>query len=351
MATIEIKNLTKAYSENENIFEDFSVSFKDNEFIVILGPSGCGKSTLLRSIAGLETIQAGEILVDGVDIVHTDPKDRDMAMVFQNYALYPSKTVYGNLEFGLKMRQVPKADRNRRIQEVAKTLGIADYLQRKPKQLSGGQKQRVALGRALVNEPKVFLMDEPLSNLDAKLRVKMRSEIIQIHKQVNRSIIYVTHDQVEAMTMADRVLLLNQGDIQQFDRPEVLYHQPRNVFTALFIGAPQMNLYQLPVQAGRVQLADLTLEVPEGYSLDTIYLGFRGEDARLVPGGGPICYNHSENLGNEYLIYSQLEDKELVVRSPKDLVGASSQNYSLDLNPNKLHWFHGESQLRIQEGD
>lgn len=350
MATIEIKNLTKAYSANENIFENFSVSFDDNEFIVILGPSGCGKSTLLRSIAGLETIQAGQILIDGLDVVNTDPKNRDMAMVFQNYALYPSKTIYGNLEFGLRMRNVPKQERKRRIHEVADTLGILEYLDRKPKQLSGGQKQRVALGRALVNEPKLFLMDEPLSNLDAKLRVKMRSEIIQIHKQVKRSIIYVTHDQVEAMTMADRVLLLNHGEIQQFDRPDLLYHQPRNVFTALFIGSPQMNLYRLPVTQGQVELAGLQLSVPETYYKDEIYLGFRAEDGQLHP-EGPIVYNHSENLGNEYLVYANFQANEVITRSEVDLEKDDIQNYHLELNQEKLHWFDVDTEIRISGGD
>lgn len=346
MVALAIKNLNKSYSKGNKIFDDFNVSFDTGELIVILGPSGCGKSTLLRSIAGLEEIESGEIDMDGVNIANIDPKDRQIAMVFQNYALYPHKTVYGNLEFGLKMRKVDKETRQKRIEQVAEMLGLTPFLQRKPKALSGGQRQRVALGRALVNSPKLFLMDEPLSNLDAKLRVKMRSEIIQLHKQLDETIIYVTHDQTEAMTMADRILLLNQGEIQQFDRPEKLYHEPANLFTAEFIGSPAMNILSLPVENQQVQLLNQTFKLPFTYDKSSIYLGIRPEDVTLTSDGEqPILY--TENLGNEYLIIVNYQGKEVVIRSDRDY--PTNGKYGLSLNPDKLHWFDQDTQLRRSE--
>ena len=345
MAELEIKNLSKSYHSSQRIFENFTIHFDDGEFVVILGPSGCGKSTLLRVIAGLEEIDQGEIYLDGKEISRQDPKDRGMSMVFQNYALYPHKTVYGNLEFGLKMRKISKPERKKRIEWAAHMTGLTEFLKRKPKHLSGGQRQRVALGRAIVNQPKILLMDEPLSNLDAKLRLKMRSEIIQLHKELDQTIIYVTHDQVEAMTMADRILLLNEGRLQQFDTPGNLYHQPQNLFTAQFIGTPPMNIFSLGVRDARVRLGDCQFDVPDSYHLDQIYLGVRAEDISLVP-DGPYQVLYSENLGNEILIYLKGETHDLVVRSDQE---PDQTTYQIQLNQNKLHWFDSQTQLRVEE--
>lgn len=344
MAELQIKNLNKGYHGSPLIFEDFDLTIEEGEFIVILGPSGCGKSTLLRVIAGLEEFDSGEIYLDGHEISQLDPKDRGMSMVFQNYALYPHKTVYGNLEFGLKMRKVAKEERQRRIQTAAQITGLEDFLQRKPKHLSGGQRQRVALGRAIVNQPKLLLMDEPLSNLDAKLRLKMRSEIIQLHQRLQQTIIYVTHDQVEAMTMADRILLLHDGEIQQFDTPSNLYHSPKNLFTAQFIGTPPMNIFSLAVDKGKVTIADNQFELPTSYQKDQIYLGVRAEDIRLQA-NGPYQVQYSENLGNEIMIYLQSDQNQLVVRSNSE---PQYENYQIQLDPNKVHWFDSQSQERVE---
>lgn len=346
MAGIQIRNLSKIYrGSKEPIFDDFNVDFKDGEFIVILGPSGCGKSTLLRTIAGLEDIQGGQIILDGRNIANDDPKDRDMAMVFQNYALYPHMTVAGNLEFGMKMRGVDKKTRKARVLEAAKVVGLGDFLDRKPRNLSGGQRQRVALSRAMINNPKLFLMDEPLSNLDAKLRVNMRSEIINLYHNLGRTVIYVTHDQVEAMTMASHILLLNQGQIQQYDTPEALYHTPANIFTAQFIGSPQINIFKYPVENGMIRVGSSELVVPAGYSGSEIYLGVRPEAVSFIADAdGEFVYHHSENLGNEYLLYFDRGEETWVGRSDHDF---EPGNYQITLNINKLHWFDTETELRV----
>ena len=242
---IQIKDLNKVYENGSHTVKDFNLDIHDNEFVVFVGPSGCGKSTTLRMIAGLEDISKGTISIDDKVINDLQPKDRNIAMVFQNYALYPHMTVYKNLAFGLKMRGIKKRVYDKKIQDAAKILEIENLLQRKPKALSGGQRQRVALGRAIVRDAQIFLMDEPLSNLDAKLRSNMRSEIIKIHKEMNATTIYVTHDQTEAMTMASRIVILNQGEIQQIGTPEEIYRHPVNEFVATFIGSPSMNIIPL----------------------------------------------------------------------------------------------------------
>lgn len=346
MSEISLKNITKRYENNQTIFEDFSVTFPSNEFIAILGPSGCGKSTLLRMISGLEEFDQGQIFVDGEDISRKDPKDRNIAMVFQNYALYPHKTVYKNMEFGMKMRKVPKAERQKRIEQAAAMLDIEDLLKRLPGELSGGQRQRVALGRALVRDPKLFLLDEPLSNLDAKLRVKMRSEIIELYHQIGRTMIYVTHDQTEAMTMGTRILLLDKGRIQQYDAPNALYDRPANLFVAQFIGSPQMNVYSLPIKDGQVAFGTQSLIVPLDYPHDQIFLGFRAEDAQLVP-GDQFTVSHTENLGNEHLIYLEGEGQSICVRDySKDLLKLG-EKIGLQLDPENLHWFDSMTEERV----
>ena len=243
MSSLNLKNIYKVYPSGVTAVTDFNLDIEDKEFIVFVGPSGCGKSTTLRMIAGLEEISAGELYIDGILVNNVAPKDRDIAMVFQNYALYPHMTVYDNMAFGLKLRKMPKDQIDQRVKEAARILGIEQYLSRKPKALSGGQRQRVALGRAIVREPKVFLLDEPLSNLDAKLRSQMRTEITKLHNRLATTFIYVTHDQVEAMTMGTRIVVMKDGFMQQVDTPINLYDYPINQFVAGFIGTPQMNFF------------------------------------------------------------------------------------------------------------
>ncbi len=246
MASINFSKVVKTYEgAKDSTVKGIDLHIEDREFVVLVGPSGCGKSTSLRMVAGLEDITSGEITIGNVVVNNLPPKDRDIAMVFQNYALYPHMNVRENLSFGLKLRKIPEAEISTRVNEAAQILGLTDYLDRLPKQLSGGQRQRVALGRAIVREPKVFLMDEPLSNLDAKLRVQMRAEIKKLHQRLKTTFVYVTHDQVEAMTMADRIVLLHEGIIQQYDVPGVIYDRPANVFVATFIGSPPMNIVKV----------------------------------------------------------------------------------------------------------
>ena len=247
MASLSLKNVCKVYSNGFEAVKDFNLDVEDKEFIIFVGPSGCGKSTTLRMIAGLEEISSGELIIDGKVMNDVEPKDRDIAMVFQNYALYPHMTVFDNMAFGLKLRKVPKDEIKAKVEEAARILDLEKLLDRKPKALSGGQRQRVAMGRAIVRNPKVFLMDEPLSNLDAKLRVQMRSEIASLHNRLGATIIYVTHDQTEAMTLGTRIVVLKDGVIMQVDSPQKLYNEPNNLFVAGFIGSPQMNFVDAEV--------------------------------------------------------------------------------------------------------
>ena len=294
MASLSLKNVCKVYPNGFVAVKDFNLDVADKEFIIFVGPSGCGKSTTLRMIAGLEEISSGELWIGDKLVNDVEPKDRDIAMVFQNYALYPHMTVYDNMSFGLKLRKVPKPEIDKLVHEAAKILGIEQLLDRKPKALSGGQRQRVAMGRAIVRNPKVFLMDEPLSNLDAKLRVQMRIEIQKIHQRLETTIIYVTHDQTEAMTLGTRIVVLKDGIIQQVDTPQNLYNTPNNIFVAGFIGSPQMNLIDAEVKANGSQvdlvLSDtvtITLPVEKSKKLidgnyvgKTVVVGIRPEDVK-----------------------------------------------------------------------
>src|SRR5574337_1143141 len=283
MAQVLMKDLNKKYDEVHAV-KDVNLHIRDKEFVVLVGPSGCGKSTTLRMVAGLEEITSGTIKIGDRVVNDVPPKDRDIAMVFQNYALYPHMTVFENLAFPLKMRKVPKPDIQQRVKEAAEILGIQELLARKPRQLSGGQRQRVALGRAIVREPKVFLFDEPLSNLDAKLRVAMRAEISKLHQRLKTTFIYVTHDQVEAMTMATRIAVMKDGVLQQLDTPQKLYDHPDNVFVAGFIGSPAMNFFEADVTEGGVRLGNgvlpITRETLDGTG-STVTLGVRPEDLAL----------------------------------------------------------------------
>ena len=284
MASITIDHLTKRFDAKVCAVDDVSLEIADGEFMVLVGPSGCGKSTLLRMIAGLEEVTTGGVLLDGRDITYAPPKARDLAMVFQNYALYPHMPVRKNLGFGLQLRHVPRPEITRKVAEVAAMLGLEDLLDRKPAQLSGGQRQRVAMGRALVREPKAFLMDEPLSNLDAKLRVTMRAELAKLHAQLGVTTVYVTHDQTEAMTLGQRVAVLRDGVLQQCAPPAELFHEPVNLFCAAFIGSPQINLVEATIADGVARFAGLELPIPDGSpirSRQRVVLGIRPSD--LVP--------------------------------------------------------------------
>ncbi len=298
---IRLASVTKAYGGNgPRAVDDVSLEIRDGEFMVLVGPSGCGKSTLLKMIAGIEETTSGTIEIGGRDVTHLDPRKRDIAMVFQNYALYPHLTVRANLGFGLKLRKTSKEDIARRVDQVARVLGLEEMLERKPGELSGGQRQRVAMGRAIVREPAAFLMDEPLSNLDAKLRVSMRAQLSRLHERLGVTTIYVTHDQVEAMTLGQRVAVLRGGVLQQCDTPERLFEHPANLFVAAFIGSPAMNLVEATVAGGEARFGACRLPVPEDSPLrGRIVLGLRPHDVRLGAGGVPGIVQVVERLGTE----------------------------------------------------
>jgi multiple sugar transport system ATP-binding protein len=283
--SIRLDSVTKIYPNGVKAVDDITLEINPGEFVVLVGPSGCGKSTVLRMIAGLEDVSDGAIFIDDVDVTDKAPQQRDIAMVFQNYALYPHMTVKENLAYGLKLRKMPKAEWQRRVQETAKTLGLDELLDRKPSALSGGQRQRVAMGRAIVREPKAFLMDEPLSNLDAKLRVSMRAELARLHERLGVTTVYVTHDQVEAMTLGQRVAVLRDGILQQLDTPQRLFHQPRNLFVAAFIGSPSMNLVEADVDGATLRFGGMALELPAP-SVPTVGNG------RVILGIRPTDFEH-----------------------------------------------------------
>ncbi|HTP84966.1 MAG TPA: sn-glycerol-3-phosphate ABC transporter ATP-binding protein UgpC [Alphaproteobacteria bacterium] len=333
MADVSIRKVVKKYDDVEAV-RGIDLEIPDKEFVVLVGPSGCGKSTTLRMIAGLEEISGGEIAIGGHVVNDVPPKDRDIAMVFQNYALYPHMTVFENMSFGLRLRRMPKAEIKGRVEEAAKILGITELLDRRPKQLSGGQRQRVAMGRSIVRNPKVFLFDEPLSNLDAKLRVQMRTEIKRVHQQVKTTTVYVTHDQVEAMTLADRVVVMNEGRIEQIGAPNELYHSPKTQFVAGFIGSPAMNIMPCRLEQNgvglTVRLTDaLTFRVPESRSAryrshvgKQLLFGLRPEhitDARDYGSSGerqnfPATLDVVEPMGMETMVYFAINGKEVCGR-------------------------------------
>lgn len=321
MASVTYNHVWKRYGEVE-VLKDVQLEIKDKEFLVLVGPSGCGKSTALRCLAGLEEISEGEILIGDRVVNDVSPKDRDIAMVFQSYALYPHMTVFDNMAFGLKLRKMPKADIEKRVNEAAASLGLERLLHRKPRELSGGQRQRVALGRAIVRNPQVFLLDEPLSNLDAKLRVQTRSEISKLHQRLQTTFIYVTHDQVEAMTMADRIAVMYKGIVQQLDTPQNLYNTPKNLFVAGFIGSPSMNFFNAKIRteggnvfvdhpAFSVQIPDARKEVYKGMNGKDVVFGIRPENIHnpeFAPPGitkAPISakVDVTELMGNEIFVY------------------------------------------------
>lgn len=318
MSEIVLKNIAKTYDGQQYSVKDCNLTIADGEFVILVGPSGCGKSTTLRMIAGLETITEGELYIDGQLMTHVAPKSRDLAMVFQDYALYPNMTVYKNMAYPLKMRHLAKADIDEQVNKIAKLLGIQELLQRKPGQLSGGQKQRVALGRAIVRKPNAFLMDEPLSNLDAKLRVQMRYEISKLHQELRSTMIYVTHDQTEAMTMGDRIVVMNAGEIQQIGTPSEIYDHPANLFVAEFMGAPKINIFTAVPNAGFVLLPDQQrLNWNQASGSKSVKIGVRPENIQLVNGDN---YQISliENLGNQQYIYLENNGQRIIVQADRE---------------------------------
>ncbi len=358
MAEVVLENVAKSYDKTP-VIQDVSLTVHDQEFVVMVGPSGCGKSTILRMIAGLESITGGTIQIEDRVVNDVPPKDRDIAMVFQNYALYPHMSVYENMAFGLKMRKTPKAEIDTKVKEAARILDLEHLLERKPKQLSGGQRQRVALGRAIVRNPKVFLMDEPLSNLDAKLRVQMRSEIAALHKRLKATTIYVTHDQVEAMTMGHRIVILNKGKIQQVDTPLQVYHQPANMFVAGFVG--QMNFLTGVMESEGLRLGDQTLlPVPQALreklqelSGRAAVMGIRPEHwvPETSPEAGPvyeIVPDRVEMLGSEQMVHFPFNGQLVVARWPSDLPVAEGQALKIKLDLDKVLLFDGATEQRIQ---
>ena len=365
MAELKLNNIYKIYDNKVTAVDNFNLHIEDKEFIVFVGPSGCGKSTTLRMMAGLEEISKGDFYIDDKRVNDIAPKDRDIAMVFQNYALYPHMTVYDNIAFGLKLRKLPKSEIDERVRNAAKILGIENYLNRKPKALSGGQRQRVALGRAIVRDAKLFLMDEPLSNLDAKLRVQMRAEIIKLHRRIGTTTIYVTHDQTEAMTMASRIVVMKDGIIHQVGAPKYIYDNPENVFVGGFIGSPSMNFLDGRVEDGYYQLGDRKIIIPEdkmtmlrqqGYVGKEVILGIRPESffvgeetAELDPSVvSQYEIEVAELTGSEIMLYFKIGDQEVVALTDAQQTIEAGQKVNFAVDTNKMHFFDKETEIRIR---
>jgi len=350
MSKITIKNLEKSFNDNK-VIKNFNINISDGEFIVLVGPSGCGKSTLLRMISGLESIDQGEIYLDTKLINNLIPSKREIAMVFQSYALYPHMNVFENMSFGLKMEKIPKNEIQDKVKSAAATLQIEDLLERKPKQLSGGQRQRVAIGRAITRNPKVFLFDEPLSNLDAALRSEMRVEISKLHKKLKSNIIYVTHDQIEAMTLADRIVVLNNGIIEQFGTPNDIYSDPNNIFVAEFIGSPKMNIIKINkdqiINSNTIELFKNKITFENFEFKDEIYLGVRPENISIKDDHEiklDVKVDLIENLGFEKIIYTKISGNEIIIKSSENVTGQSSK---ISFSKDKVLFFD-KSKKRIR---
>lgn len=364
MASVKLENISKIYDGDVKAVDSVNIDIEDKEFVVLVGPSGCGKSTTLRMIAGLEDITSGTLTIDGKVMNSVPPKDRDIAMVFQNYALYPHMTVYDNMAFGLKIRKFPKEEIDQRVKEAAELLDIESLLDRKPKALSGGQRQRVAVGRAIVRNPKVFLFDEPLSNLDAKLRVQMRAEISALHNRLQATMIYVTHDQVEALTMADKIVVMKLGVIQQIGKPMELYNDPDNKFVAGFIGSPPMNFMTMNVEKTEsglilrsksftLSLSDEQEKLLSEYEGKSVTFGIRPEDIKyshVKEEGKTINGNISvvEPLGSETQVYVSSDDATIVAKIDPSIIPSVGESVSLTPNMEKAKFFDTETELRIR---
>lgn len=365
MTTFQLNHVSKAYSDGYKAVDDFNLTIQEQEFIVLVGPSGCGKSTTLRMIAGLEEITDGEFIIGDKVMNDIASKDRDIAMVFQNYALYPHMSVYNNMAFGLQLRKEPKAEIDKKVRDAAEILGLTPYLDKKPKSLSGGQRQRVALGRAIVRNAKLFLMDEPLSNLDAKLRVQMRAEIAKLHQRLKTTTVYVTHDQTEAMTMATRLVVMKDGVIQQVGSPKEVYEFPENVFVGGFIGSPAMNFFKGKVIDGHFQIENVKFKLsPEKLQLleknnvvgQSVILGVRPEHIfanpeMLVKYPESRAISHvevAELTGSEYMLYSSLEGQPFVARIQSDVLHNPGAEIELAFDLHHAHFFHPETELRLR---
>ena len=368
MASLSLKNVCKVYPNGFEAVKDFNLDVADKEFIIFVGPSGCGKSTTLRMIAGLEEISSGDLIIDGKVMNDVEPKDRDIAMVFQNYALYPHMTVFDNMAFGLKLRKVPKDEIKAKVEEAARILDLEKLLDRKPKALSGGQRQRVAMGRAIVRNPKVFLMDEPLSNLDAKLRVQMRIEIAKLHQRLGTTIIYVTHDQTEAMTLGTRIVVMKDGIIQQVDTPQNLYEKPQNLFVAGFMGSPQMNFLDAIVEVvddtAVLKVAGHFIPLPPakskkliegGYNGKTVTFGIRPEDVydseMMVEASPQSTFEATvkvyELLGAEVYLYFDLDEFQMTARVDPRTTARPGDVVKFAIDVEKIHIFDKETELVI----
>ena len=367
MASLSLQHVTKVYPNGFEAVKDFNLDIEDKEFIIFVGPSGCGKSTTLRMIAGLEDISSGTLKIGDRVVNDVEPKDRDIAMVFQNYALYPHMTVYDNMAFGLKLRKVPKQEIDKMVREAAKILDLEKLLDRKPKALSGGQRQRVAMGRAIVRNPKVFLMDEPLSNLDAKLRVQMRTEIAKLHQRLGTTIIYVTHDQTEAMTLGTRIVVMKDGVVQQVDTPQNLYDKPGNLFVAGFMGSPQMNFLDAEVEVqgdkASLKIAGQSIELPPakakkliegGYAGKTVTFGIRPEDvddSEMVVSTSKAVFESTINvyelLGAEVYLYFDLAEFPITARVDSRTTARPGDKVKFAFDVEKIHIFDKETEKTI----
>ncbi len=368
MASLSLKNINKVYPNGFHAVRDFNLEIEDKEFIIFVGPSGCGKSTTLRMIAGLEEISSGELWIGDKLVNDVEPKDRDIAMVFQNYALYPHMSVYDNMAFGLKLRKVPKPEIDKMVRDAAKILDLEKLLDRKPKALSGGQRQRVAMGRAIVRNPKVFLMDEPLSNLDAKLRVQMRIEIAKLHQRLGTTIIYVTHDQTEAMTLGTRIVVMKDGIVQQVDTPQNLYDRPQNLFVAGFMGSPQMNFIDAKVEVkgdtAYLNVADLSIPLPPakskklvdgGYNGKTVTFGIRPEDIydsqMMVEAKAESTFSTTirvyELLGAEVFLYADIAEFPITARVDPRTTARPGDKVKFAMDVEKIHVFDKETEKVI----
>ncbi|UHL64732.1 sn-glycerol-3-phosphate import ATP-binding protein UgpC [Paralcaligenes sp. KSB-10] len=359
MATLSFRNVTKTYPGNVAVIHGIDMDVADGEFIVIVGPSGCGKSTLMRMVAGLESVTGGEIAIDGKVVNDLEPAERDIAMVFQNYALYPHMSVFENMAYGLKIRKLSKEDIRQRVDNAAQILELEHLLDRRPRQLSGGQRQRVAMGRAIVREPKVFLFDEPLSNLDAKLRVQMRLEIQKLHRRLQTTSLYVTHDQVEAMTLAQRMVVMNKGIPEQIGTPIQVFEKPASVFVASFIGSPPMNLIPVQIDAQRQvrstdgSVLDIAQQaIPASLANRNVIMGMRPEHMHLNTPGVPVDIEMVEILGSEQLVHGRLGDTQIVLRCPVGLTASrpvqAGDKIQMGADSNhSLHWFDAETGKRI----
>jgi len=355
MASIELKNIRKTYEDGVTVIDNMNLEIKDKEFIILVGPSGCGKSTTLRMIAGLEEISGGELYIGDKLVNNVSPKNRDIAMVFQSYALYPHMSVYDNMAFGLKNRKVPKEEIDKKVKAAAKMLDIEEYLHRKPRALSGGQRQRVALGRAMVREPAVFLLDEPLSNLDAKLRTEMRSRISMLHKELETTFVYVTHDQTEAMTMGDRIVVMKDGVIQQFDTPQMLYNHPKNMFVAGFIGSPQMNFIECLIKKNSenyyanftyysIKLPNKMNDYLKMYENKNVILGIRPEDLSIAEKNDKenvmeLYVDIAEMTGADYYLYGKINNEKFIANVSSNQNIESDKSYKLKIDVDRIHIF------------